>query len=43
MSHPAQQDTVLATEQLSKSFGDRTALDGITFSVPRTMKYPPGS
>ena len=35
MSHPAQQDTVLATEQLSKSFGDRTALDGITFYVPR--------
>ena len=29
MSLAAHQDTVLATEQLSKSFGDRTALDGV--------------
>lgn len=35
MTHAHPDQIVLATEHLSKSFGDRSALDGVSFSVPR--------
>lgn len=35
MNHPHHDQIVLAAEQLSKSFGDRAALLGVTFAVPR--------
>ena len=35
MTHAYRDQIVLATEHLSKSFDNRAALDGVTFSVPR--------